>query len=239
MRFKSILKSGLLFILAIIMTVSLFACNNDKGQAKPNGELPSQLKNERYYFQQGYRTDWKINVADPSGYLVDTETNLVLQLVPAEGREVDEEGKVINEGTAIAGVEYTIYAYKSNEHQGDAQKINMTSTPSEVISWIMDENNGFYFNSRFYVDSPRDTFMQRPDVTTYTAKFSKLQFLQISYTFTRDGEDWRGIYNFVMKGQDFFIVTFEAKADLYEQYEAQYNETIGDFRKVGWETSNV
>lgn len=133
----------------------------------------------------------------------------------------------------LEGVEYTVYYNVS-------KKINMTSTQAEVLSWIMDEDNeDFFFNTVHYDNSARETFMTKGEPTTYTAKYSKLQFKQVSYTFTRDGEDWQGIYSLVMKGREYFIITYEAKVDLYTKYETQFKETIGDFRKVGWETSDV
>ncbi len=235
MKPTKILKIVLASLLIVACTMAMFGCKGGNGSQadKTTGKLPEQHENYRFYFQQGYRTDWCIKEVDPDNRKVNTETGLVMVLAPANVEETtDENGKSVKKYTPIEGVEYCIYHYKG-------EGIMMTTSRNDIVNWLQDENSDFYFNKRHYRTSPRDTFFQVGEAVTTTAQFSKLQFSTVSYTYTVDGEDYVGVYNIVMAGVEYFIVTFEAKESLYEQYKEQYLETIGDFRRKGWETSDV
>lgn len=241
MQIKKLLRIAIASLLVLSMALALFACKKNNRQIDDEGKLPNQEINQRYYFQQGYRTDWGIIRGDADKWILDRETGLILLLAPLVS-EPDENGSPIpvkttaadgtESFTAIDGVEYAVYF-----HNGDG--ITMTTSRNDVVGWLQDPASRFYFNNKHFLGSPRETFLQKGDSTIFTAKYSKLQFTTVSYTFTRDGEDWQGIYNIVMNGTEYFIVTYEAKASLYSQYYDQYYETIGDFRKKGWETSDA
>ncbi|MBP1588300.1 MAG: hypothetical protein ILO53_07890 [Clostridia bacterium] len=241
MQIKKLIKITVASLLVLSMAVVLFACKQNKTQIDEEGKLPNQEENLRYYFQQGYRTNWGIIRGDAEKWIVDRETGLILMLAPLVS-EPDEKGSPIpvktigGDGTesftAIEGVEYAVYF-----HNGEG--ITMTTSRNDVVGWLQDPDSPFYFNNKHYIGAPRETFLQKGESTIFTAKYSKLQFTTVSYTFTRDGEDWQGVYNIVMNGTEYFIVTFEAKSSLYNEYYEEYSETIGDFRKRGWETSDV
>ena len=239
MQFRRTLKVVIAGLLVLASAFAMFGCSGkNDSQADEDGVLPNQLVNMTYYFQQGYRTDWKVKQYDEAnnGKMINRDTGLVLELVPVEVISTDADGNVTEYGSEIAGVEYTVYYYKSG-NRADAN-IYMTSTREEMVSWALDpENTGFYFNTNYYIDESRETFLQKGDVEPFTCKYSKLQFSQVSYTFTRDGEEWMGTFYIVTGKQEFFIITYEAKKDLFEQYRDQMLETIGDFRKKGWETA--
>lgn len=229
-----ILKIAIASLLIIACALSMFGCKGKGSQHDTKtGKLPNQYENLRYYFQQGYRTDWCIKEVDSDKRMLDRETGLVMVLTPATAEEkTDENGKAKTVYTPIDGVEYCIYYY-------NGEGIMMTTSRSDIVTWLQDADSKFFFNNKHYRTSPRDTFFQVGEAVTTTAEFSKLQFSTISYTFTKDGEDYVGVYNLVMAGLEYFVVTFEAKEDLYAQYKDQYLETIGDFRRKGWETSDV
>jgi len=233
-QLRKLLKVTVAGLLVVASVSCLFACTKkDDGQSK-EGKLPLQYENQRYYFQQGYRTDWEFVQKSTDGRMINAETGLVYELAPFEANETDEEtGLPKITGAQIPGVEYCCYYYKSDS-------ITMTSTRKEVVEWLRDsENAEFYFNNHHNLGDARDTFLAKDEVGLFTAKYSKLQFNTVSYTFVRDGEDWQGVYNLVMGKREYFIITFEAKKELFDTYYDAYLETIGDFRKSGWETSDV
>lgn len=239
MNFQKVTKIILAGTLALACAVTMFGCkkgkDGDKAQISDDGSLPNQYSNQRYYFQQGSRTDWDYKLKGEGGYYYNRDTGLVLELVPVKTTgEKDEKGFDIpvNPVEFIDGVEYCVYHYNNEDNI-----IGMTTSRNDIVNFLLDENSKLYFNNKFYLESPRETFRQVGEPESDTAQYSKLQFTRVAYTFTRDGEDWQGVYVVVASKKEFFVVTFEAKADLYETYEPAYKETIGDFRKEGWEES--
>ncbi len=244
---KKIIRALVASLLVLVCAAAMFGCDGGiKPQHGDDGKLPQQHINQRYYFQQGYRTDWDILEVNSEKFMVDKDTGLVMVLAPvqtttnANGEEVPVEeevtldsGEVVKVHKAVEGVEYCIYYY-------NGEGIYMTTSRADIVRWLQDpENTNFYFNNKHFRGSPRDTFLLKGEADLFTAKYSKLQFTSQAYTFTKDGEDWQGVYNVVMSGLEYFIVTYEAKADIYDKYYSSYYETIGDFRKKGWETSDV
>ena len=114
----------------------------------------------------------------------------------------------------------------------------MTDSASSVMAKVMDEENAdFAFNKHNYIDAERTAFKAAEKYENINGKYSKLEMQKVSYDFTKDGEDWKGVYYYSFsKGKAYFIVTFECKADLFEKYSKDCEELIGDFRKEGWET---
>ena len=224
MRTKNILKTCIAALLVFTLCLAVFGCSKKEVIEYPDGQLPNQITNKRYYFQQGYLDNWGVVCINADGYLYDEDTGLLLMLAP-----MDESGNRVD------GVEYCVY-------HGSSDNINMTSSRADIVGMITDESNSLFFNKKFIYNGERDTYKQSADITLFTAQYSKLQFNCVSYTFTRDGEDWQGMYNIVMNKMEFFVVTIEAKASLWSQYvgndkSSDYYNTIGDFRKEGWETS--
>ena len=233
MKLNKILKIVISSLLLVCFAFVLFGCNGKKREADPLGKLPQQKENLRYYFQQGYRTDWAIIESNADDFMIDRETGLVMVLAPVTTEETtNDDGTKKVTHTAIEGVEYCIYYY-------GGEGIYMTTSRSDIVSWMQDEDSDFFFNKKHYRSNPRETFLQIGEAETTTAQYSKLQFSSIRYSFTKDGVEYEGVMNLVMSGMEYFIVTYEARADLYEAYKADYDETIGDFRKRGWETSDV
>ncbi len=239
MQIKRTVKIALAAVLAIACMASMFACEKNKGQINEDGKLPIQWENKVYYFQQGVRTDWKFINVSADKKMVDREAGLVCQLAPVADAslELTEEQKkefganpAADTRAAVTDVEYSVYYF-------GGEGVMMTDSTADVVKWIQDEASPFYFNTKHNTGSPREAFRQLTDPEIYYAKFSKLQFNKITYSFTKDGDDWKGELNLVMNGQKYFIVTYEAKADAYEKYFDSYEEIIGDFRKEGWETA--
>ncbi len=243
-KLKNTLKVVIASLLVVACSLAIFGCVDNDINKPVDGKLPNQLDNRRYYFQQGYRTDWDIITQDADRYMVNRETGLIMTLAPLqmtkdeEGNDVpvqkavEENGETVMKNVPVENVEYCIYYYNGTG-------IYMTTSRADLVRWLKDPDSDFYFNNKHNINGPRDTFLEKGESTIYTAKFSKLQFSTQAYTFTRDGEDWQGVYNIVMSGMEYFIVTYEAKADLYDKYLEAYTDTIGDFRKKGWETSDV
>ncbi|MBQ7445535.1 MAG: hypothetical protein IJS71_06335 [Clostridia bacterium] len=245
MKTMKYLKAVIASLLVLACVLSLLACNKKPSKQNDDGVLPQQHINQRYYFQQGYRTDWDVLEVDADKYMLDRDTGLVMVLAPVETEKDDEgndvpvkvitkdaDGNDVESHKAIEGVEYCIYYY-------NGEGVYMTTSRADIVGWLSDPSSKHYFNSKHFRGAPRETYLTKDDPILYTAKWSKLQFTSQTYTFTKDGEDYRGIYNIVMSGLEYFVITFEAKADLYDYYYEYYEETIGDFRKKGWETSDV
>ena len=246
MQLKKLISIVVASLLVVCFAVALFGCKPKTLHfIDENGVLPNQYENLRYYFQQGYRPDWTITRMDADKRILDRDTGLILVMAPLVST-IDADGNVTVEEEVITdadgnqtkvqklvdGVEYCVYF-----HNGEG--ITMTTSRNDVVKWLQDPESKFYFNNKHYNGSPRETFLEKGDPEIFTARYSKLQFSTVAYTFTKDGENWRGVYNIVMQGVEYFIVTFEAKAELYDKYYDAYYETIGDFRMKGWETSDV
>lgn len=232
MRNKSIFKSVIAIVLVIVSVFTFFGCSKDKTDDKDEQTLPNMVESKRWYYQQGFLNNWMVNLVGQDGHVYDENTGLLLQLVPT-GVTVDDEGVEKSDGVAVEGVQYNVFVNKS-------EAILMTSSADDIIRYVMDEeNDDFAFNTNNYIDAPRDAFMQNGEESeSFTAKYSKLQFESVSYTFTKDGEDWQGIYNFITaKDKTYFIISYEAETSKFEEYKDDYLEIIGDFRKEGWETA--
>ncbi len=218
MRNKSIIKSVLAIVLVIASLFTLFGCKKNEGEKLQyiDGNLPNQITNQRFYFQQGYLDTWEVTQQGSDDYAINEDTGLALVLEPTA-----DKGKV----------QYAIYAHT------DAT-ILMTDSAATVMAQVMNEDSDdFAFNKHNYIDGERTAFVPAESYEPFTCKHSKLQMYKVSYDFTKDGADWKGIYYYsYSKAGTYFIVTFECEASLFDKYAADLEETIGDFRKEGWET---
>ena len=218
MRNKSIIKSVLAIVLVIASLFTLFGCKKNDGEKLQyiDGNLPNQITNQRFYFQQGYLDTWEVTQQGSDDYAINEDTGLALVLEPTA-----DKGKV----------QYAIYAHT------DAT-ILMTDSAATVMAQVMNEDSDdFAFNKHNYIDGERTAFVPAESYEPFTCKHSKLQMYKVSYDFTKDGADWKGIYYYsYSKAGTYFIVTFECEASLFYRYAADLEETIGDFRKEGWET---
>lgn len=221
MRNKSIFKSVLAIVLVIASVFTLFGCNRDPeviGDPLTNGQWANQVENKVWYYKQGYMDTWEIANEAVGSTPINVDTGLVLQLVPTANK---------------TDVAYNVYCHEQ-------APLSMQDSEADIASYIFDENREeFFFNLNNYVDEPRAAFvLNSSEPVTITAKYSKLQLQEVEYRYTKDGEDWNGIYCSVFsKGSAYFVITFEAKASVFDQYKADYLDLVGDFRKAGWETS--
>ena len=183
-----------------------------ESQLDSEGVLPSQYSNSKYSFKQGYRSDWKVAESDSEGDMLDSSTGLVAVFTPA------------NE----TGAEYCIY-YCSGEG------FTSSSSLDDVVEMMTDSENSLYFNNKFCHSSSRYNYKKTSSPKTVEGKYNKLEFYSVTYSFQKDGEEWKGIFNVTKNGAGIFVVTFEAKADLYARFEQCFIDQLNAFRKPGWE----
>lgn len=243
---KKTLKTIIAAMLAVVCVLSLFACGGTKNEiiAENNGQFAIQWENKRYYFKQGCSTDWMFTEVDAAEkYKISTDTGLVCVLAPIDGAALTEAEvestksainyPITNGKTAVDGVEYCIYHI-----YGKNKGIAMQDSAENIVTRIMDDNDNLGFNNLNNRGEARTAYTKTGEATLFTAKYSKVQFNKVDYTFTEDGEDMKGSFFFVASQDlEYFVVTYEAKASLYDQYYDSFVELIGDFRKVGKETS--
>jgi len=208
---KNLFSKIVLAVLLIAVAVSSLAC---KKVIEEVGVLPNQVKNHRYYYQQGYDNDWDAQ-ADQNEFMLDDATGLLFKANPK---------------AAPDKVEYRVY-FKQQLYTG-------LGVSTDAIGYIMNENHPYYFNRAFiYEDgSARESFISAENWED--ARYNKMQFYHVSYTFVKNGEPWKGVYNMIMKANDCFVITFEAAETEFDLYKEDYNELMSDWRKLGWETSN-
>lgn len=191
----------------IALVISVVGCGN-KTNDGPDVKLPNQHKNIRYYFQQGYREDWEANFSEDE-HALDKKSFLLFEMWPAGAR---------------AEAEYSIY-------HGDTGL--MLTTVLETTEKIMDESQDLYFNKRFIKnEKERENFKITSDKKL--AIYNRIQYQTVSYTFTKDGADWKGDFYVTMAGSEYYVITWERKADV-DTYDEAFVESISDYRFVGFE----
>lgn len=210
MRINKIVKSSVLICLIIVILTAV-GCGSEVYK-DPGPRLQNQLKNIRYYFQQGYREDWDANF-DPGERALDDRYQLLFEMWPAEAR-----------GDAL----YSIYT-------GDTELL--LTTVLETTDKMMDPEQDLYFNKRFIRDEKeRENFKFTSDKSMAT--YNKLQYQHVSYSFTQDGADWVGDFYVTMKGSKYYVIVWERKAEIKDKYHDQFIESISDYRFVGFEDEN-
>ena len=210
MRISKIVKSSVLICLIIVILAAVGCSDGPKTNSGP--KLPNQLKNIRYYFQQGYRDDWEANF-DPSERALDNRYLLLFEMWPAEAK-----------GDAL----YSIYT-------GDTGLL--LTTVLETTEKMMDPEQDLYFNKRFIRDEKeRENFQFTSDNTL--AIYNKLQYQHVSYSFTQDGVEWVGDFYVTMKSSKYYVIVWERKAEIKDKYHDQFIESISDYRFVGFEDEN-
>ena len=228
---KKTIKAVVAFMLIICAVFSMAACK--KKEEVSRDKLPNQYETNRYYFRQGYTDLWKINLQGENGYLVTDyeEQGLALQLIPYERTESkDDEGNVTyTPGTNIVeGVQYNVFC------NWDKEGFSMTSSSNDISGMVMDESSNLYFNTLNYVENPRTNYL--PNEEAQNATYNKMQWKQCEYTFTGDdGEQWKGVWNLLTKGTNYYVVSYEAHESKYDTYYADFTEMINDFKQIGFE----
>ena len=79
MRNKSIIKSVLAIVLVIASLFTLFGCKKDDCEKLQyiDGNLPNQITNQRFYFQQGYLDTWEVTQQGSDDYAINVDTLIV------------------------------------------------------------------------------------------------------------------------------------------------------------------
>ncbi len=220
-RNKSIIKSILALVLVVASIFTMVACKKEVVEEKTQ-ELPNIVESKRHYYQQGYLDSWTVVKQGQDGHLFDEATGLLIQLAPAK------------DGKAVENVQYNVWIHGS-------EKIGLTTSRNDLIKLITNDTNAdFAFNKINVVEEgkERESYAQQGEPSRFTGKYSKLQFDKVEYTYTRDGNDWKGIYYITWANDSkYFVVSYEAEASVFDTYKADAEETIGDFRKEGWETA--
>lgn len=177
-------------------------------------KLLNQYETKNYYFRQGYSSDWKISLAPIDGKLVEeyADQGLALQLVPK------------NE---TSGVCYNVFC-------NWAKPISMTNDADDIVMMVMDIDGKLAFNKINYVE-PRYEYIQTFE-SSVERVYNKMMWHQVEFSFINgDGEQCKGVWNLLADGTNFYIVSYEATADKFDIYYADFEEMVNDFKKIGFE----
>ena len=220
MRMKKILRGMIAVCLVLSAVLAMAGCKEEKSGYKKEHLPKGPEKFSRYYFQQYYPDNWGLLVGDDGYYYhrfdepAVGKAGLVVQFVPNDNAE---------------NVKYSVY------HTNES---SVAITLETIANRVFDESlqDPRYYNN-LYLDPAvgiRDTFVvtsEKPEKINYNIR----QYLKVTYTFVVEGEDWRGEY-YVSNGQSsYYIISFEAKADLWENYEPTFRKMIDDFEETGFE----
>lgn len=238
MRSKNFITRCLLSGLAVLTVFSLAGCKKEDKEVKYE-EKPfyaNQYKNERYYCQQGYPDDWKVNADTAEGYYLKeieayadgsptsfSDCGLVAQFSPS-----NDEGKI----------KYSVYSLKGHF---------MRATPGDILIGLLGKNSyNFTFNNLF-LDSedqtPREAFVWAEEIedtpesiATTTSSYNKINFQKVAYTFTVSGVDWKGMMLSTVGKEGFYVITLETEKDVWDSNFSIMETMLNDFRMLGWET---
>lgn len=189
--------------------------SSESGSTNPNRDnLPNQYETKSYYFRQGYSTDWRISLSAVDGKLVEeyVDQGLALQLVP---------------GNETSGVCYNVFC-------NWAKPISMTYDADDIAMMIMDIDGKLAFNKINYVE-PRYEYIQT-STSAVERVYNKMMWRQVEFSFINgDGDQCKGVWNLLVDGTNFYIVSYEATADKFDIYYADFEEMVNDFKKIGFE----
>lgn len=203
MQIRNVMKRVALFALVACMVFAFFGCK--KEETGPKVIFEKQVENWGYYFQQGVPDDW--DFVQNENKMLNTNTGLCFRAFP----KADQDN-----------VSFSIYSYYHGK---------VVVSVEDFANWTMDSENAIYFNSYFLSDTDevRDTYIasEKSEIQNY----NKIASRSVTYTFVKDGEDWKGVYNVLGSGpNDLIVISFEAKADVYDTYATQYTDMMKDFR---------
>ena len=210
MRVKNVIKAIVALCLAVMLLVPMFGCNGGDGEEQFG--LPKQYKNQIYYFQQGYKEGWDL-IGDPDYKYSIADEVLVIELKP----QADADS-----------VRYCVHK------MGETQWVPLTSTLEKVTNLVIDSESELFFNK---IAGVRENFAFTTTEYTYEIVNGN-QYSVIPYTFTKDGKDWQGELHILTNSREFFMITFEATKDKYTTYQTEFDDLLGDFRKIGYESAS-
>ncbi|MBE7065763.1 MAG: hypothetical protein E7384_08145 [Ruminococcaceae bacterium] len=212
MKIKKTIKA-VVAILLIVCSLMGFAACEEKETEVNRDKLPNQYESKSYYFRQGYSDTWAVSLKNDEGKLVEeyADQGLALQLKPTAETE---------------GVYYNIFC------NWNVKDVSMTNSSADFADKAMDEKSKIFFNKINYV-TPREEYNQdEKQVKIY----NKMNWNQVTFTFIdEEGDQCKGVWNLLTEGTNFYVVSYEAKADKYDTYYAQFEEMIEDFKKIGFE----
>ncbi len=177
-------------------------------------ELLNMIESKQYHCLQGYLDNWTVTKQGQDGHLYDKNTGLLLQLAP------------VKDGKAVENAQYNVWISTD-------QRIPLTALWRDVVKWITDDNNEeFAFNKRQVIipGIERNSYEQQSEPHQFTGKYTEQRFDKVEFTYTKDGVDWKGIYYAKYAGGKYFVISYEAEASVFDMYEADAEEIIGDFR---------
>ena len=169
-----------------------------------NYKLPQQYENVVFYFRQGFMDGWTL-IGDPDGKYSNPDENLIIEIV----KDSDPE----------AG-RYSIYKQEETKNFDPAM-----ASLSKSYEALTDPESLFYFNLRL---GTRENFVitnEEPMDVVYNG----YQMRSAAYTFTEDGADWQGQFYVLPFDRTYFILAWEARADVWADYEPDFQKLLDDF----------
>lgn len=212
MKVKKIIKAVVAILLIVCSLMSFVACGEKETEVNRD-KLPNQYESKSYYFRQGYSDEWTIALSGTEGKLVEdyADQGLALQLKPAAEEK---------------GVYYNVFC------NWNVKDISMTNSSSDFADKVSDEKSKLFFNKLNYV-TPREEYIQEEKTQVI---FNKMNWNQVEFTFIdEEGDQCKGVWNLLTEGTNFYIVSYEAKAEKFDTYKDQYKTMIEDFKKIGFE----
>ncbi len=232
MHSKKLLTRVLLCVLALVSIFTIVGCKEEEGSEISKSFIyGKQYENNRYYFSQGYPDDWTV-----------TEGNDGTFLVPAQHPVYDDMGLVAQ--FAKGDAKYSVYSVKY-----PFMKASLTDYVMGLLG--KDVQYNFPFNQYFVDDAEynpseaggRDAFvMETVDGTEAVAEKmmthenNDIQFCQVTYTYTVDGNEWKGAMNVATAKEGFYVITCESASSSWDANFKIMGDMLGDFHILGWET---
>lgn len=212
MKIKKFMKA---FVAVLLIACSLFAFVGCDEEVEVNQDkLPNQYETKNYYFRQGYSDDWQLSLKPEDGKLVPDYENqgLALQIVP----KAEEKG-----------VYYNVFCNWNKD-------IGMTNSAEVIAEKVMSDNSNLSFNRLNFVEE-RDEYTVTSEAPAKVI-YNKKTWNQVEFTFIdQDGEQCKGVWNLLTDGTNYYVVSYEAKADKFDTYFTAFEAMIDDFKKVGFE----
>lgn len=224
---KRVLKTVLSLMMIAVLALSMFACKEEEKTETDASIFAKQKSFDRYLFQQGYADDWQFFTGE-EGYA----------LSALEVKDTNHEGALVVKFTpqSSSDMQYSIYYYNTNQ---------VTVSDGEVMSTLMAETatltQAYPLNEVFFEEEARDTYSVTSDTYKQVEYSHNDNWYTFDYTFVDAAdEDWKGSTYVIMssEGCKYFVITCEAKASVWTDADAIFQNMLEDFIRISAESDN-
>ncbi len=252
-RIKYIVIAGILLLAAIALVSLAIWTSQDAEKPEKEIDTTNLYSAARYFCRMKHPDNWEIS-ADENGFYMNEDTGLIFQAYPFTTKPVDvvlEEGATMPPTTPepqkipVEGVLVSVFYQANPDFAWPVEETlppEVTPSPTPTVTAVPTPTFAPYDLSKAGKSAveimktkvlPGDSIEGGPDFSMkegnpYNGKNCK--YLTYSYQYTNaEGDLIKGDMYVCSRAMSYYMITYEAKADIYDTYRPHFMSMVNNF----------